>query len=191
VIPCPHHGPIALHAEGGVERRDQWPTRFVLAQQHARPLRRFFLTRRALPGRAVAWPGCRAASDTSADRGACQGAASTPAWRCAGARSQWSASGTSPVLQRSCAPDRAHSSGGRPFPTPGLSAPRSRESARLAPEPIGSVNPLSLVHDRASVTAAPWYEARRNLERSSCASAPDGPSRPPGTGRGGVDHWSL
>ena len=64
----------------------------------------------------------------------------------------------------------------------------SQEYDRVGPAPIGSVNLPTPVHDTASATAAPWYDARLNLERASCASAPDGPSRLPDTGRGGVGH---
>jgi hypothetical protein len=52
--------------------------------------------------------------------------------------------------------------------------------------PIGSVTLLAHVHDTASATAAPWYDAPLNLGQCSCASALDGPSRPPDTGRGDV-----
>ena len=42
VIPGAYDGPLPLHAEGGVERRDERKARFILAQQHARPRVRFF-----------------------------------------------------------------------------------------------------------------------------------------------------
>jgi hypothetical protein len=44
IIPGPHHGPVPLYTEGGVERRDEGKAGFVLAQQHALPFLRFFLT---------------------------------------------------------------------------------------------------------------------------------------------------
>jgi hypothetical protein len=42
VLPGPPHRPIPLHAQGGVERRDQGQTRFIWAQQHALSLVGFF-----------------------------------------------------------------------------------------------------------------------------------------------------
>jgi hypothetical protein len=42
VLPGPHPRTTPLHAQGGVARRDQGKTRFLLAQQHALSLLGFF-----------------------------------------------------------------------------------------------------------------------------------------------------
>src|SRR5262245_46207242 len=80
VIPGPHQRTTPLHAQGGVERRNQRKTCFILAQQPALALLGFFLTRSGLPGRPAASPGCRADSGTSGDRAGYHGADRTPAW---------------------------------------------------------------------------------------------------------------
>ena len=189
VSPWPHPGPIPLHAEGRVERRDQRQARCVLAQPHARPLRRLFVTRPALPGRPGVAPGGLGERATSAARGGGHGAARSPAARGAGPQGPGAAPGASPVLQRASAPDRVRSSGGRLAPTPASSAPTARAAAPLDLGPRGSGSPRNPGHEHASATAAQSYDAPRNLGRWSGASAPDSPSSPPGTGHGVVERW--
>ena len=191
VLPRPYHGPVTLHAQGGVERRHQRPTRFILAPQDTRPRRRFFLTWPVRREQPVAAPGRRAESATWAERVGCPGADRTRAWPCASPRSLWSDTGMLPALHRSSARAQAHSAAGRLAPPPGAWAPTARECAPSALAPSGAVTPSRPVPATASAIAARSCDAPLHLGRGPCASAPDSPSRPLGTGRGGVDRaWS-
>jgi hypothetical protein len=145
----------------------------------------------ALLARPVASPGRRADSGTWAERVGCQGADRRPAWPCAAPRSLWAATGMVPALHRSRARARAHHSVGRVAPRPGAWAPTSRECAPSALEPSGPVPPARPVPANAVATDARSCDVRLNLARWPCASAPDSPSRPLGTGHGGVDGGSL
>jgi hypothetical protein len=101
----------------------------------------FCVPRSGLPGRPAAFPGCRAESGPAVDRVGEHGADSTPAWPAVGRRAPAPGTETSPTPQRSRAPARAHTRGGRLAPTLGWWAPTSRASDPGVAVPSGSGYP--------------------------------------------------
>jgi hypothetical protein len=79
VIPCPHQRTMPLDPQGGAQRWHERKARFVLAEEHACPCLRFFLTPPVRPVRPAVARGRPVESETSVARGAWHGVDRRPA----------------------------------------------------------------------------------------------------------------